>query len=276
MLDTANGQWQRLLEERYGAKAVPDVQRLDVLQAMLTHRSVRAYSDRALPENTVETMVAAAQSASTSSNLQTWSVVAVEDEARKKALSELAGNQKHIIDAPLQMVWLADLSRLYDAALAGGIEARGVDYFEAFLVAAVDAALASQNAAVAAEALGLGIVYIGGMRNQPEKVAEILELPPLTFAVFGMCVGYPSELKPAHIKPRLAQEAVLHRETYSKAGMAEKVADYDALMSAFYASQNPKNDVWSLHSGKRVVGPERLSGRDRLKEALNNLGFKLL
>ena len=61
---------------------------------------------------TLEMLVAAAQSASTSSNLQAWSLVAVEDSARKARLAELVGNQAHVRAAPLFLVWLADLARL--------------------------------------------------------------------------------------------------------------------------------------------------------------------
>lgn len=263
-----------LLAQRYGDGAVPP-QVADLPAALLSHRSVRAYLDRPLPEGTLEALVAAAQSASTSSNLQTWSVVAVEDQARREALAEFAGGQAHIRVAPLQLVWLADLNRLAASAAANGIEIEGPDYLEMFLVAAIDAALAAQNATLAAEALGLGIVYIGGMRNKPLDVAALLGLPPRTFAVFGMCVGYPDPDRPAAIKPRLAQPAVLHRETYDAGATAPAVADYDETSAGFYRSQNMERNAWSIHSAKRSVGPASLSGRHTLRDSLAKLGFPL-
>src|SRR5689334_10076369 len=84
----------------------------DVLETILNHRSVRAFLPRALPEGTLELLIAAAQSASTSSNLQFWSVVAVQEPARRSRLAELAGQQQFIRDAPLLLVWLADMARL--------------------------------------------------------------------------------------------------------------------------------------------------------------------
>jgi len=66
----------------------------DALDLLLAHRSHRNYLPQKLPEGALETIVAAAQSASTSSNLQVWSVVAVEDEARKNRLADLAGGQQ--------------------------------------------------------------------------------------------------------------------------------------------------------------------------------------
>lgn len=143
-------------------------------------------------------------------------------------------------------------------------------------MATVDAALAAQNAAVAAESLGLGIVYIGAMRNRPEEVAAVLGLPPHIFAVFGMCVGYPDSAKSAAIKPRLPQSAVLHREIYHLAEQEEAIAQYNEVMKAFYTAQqmNVSGD-WSEHSANRVATPESLTGRDRLRDALKNLGFQL-
>ncbi len=275
MDDVAETNGQRgLLAERYGDTATP--QTVAALpDALLSHRSVRAFVDRPLPDGTIEALVAAAQSASTSSNLQTWSVVAVEDQDRRNALAECAAGQAHIRVAPLQMVWLADLRRLRDSAARHGITAEGTDYLELFLVAAIDAAIAAQNAALAAEALGLGIVYIGAMRNKPLEVAKILNLPERTFAVFGMCVGYPDPEKPATMKPRLRQSAVLHRETYDLDAAAPAVAAYDKESARFYKGQNMERNAWSLHVGRRVAGPASLSGRHTLRETLNAMGFPL-
>src|SRR5580698_780505 len=83
----------------------------EVIATLLSHRSVRGFLPDALPAGTLETLVAAGQSASTSSNLQTWSVVAVTDPAKKAALAKIANGQKHIDQCPLFLVWLADLSR---------------------------------------------------------------------------------------------------------------------------------------------------------------------
>lgn len=263
-----------LLHLRYGKDFPKEIAGNDSLITLLSHRSIRAYSPQPLPSGTLEILVAAAQSAATSSNLQTWSVVAVEDVEGKETLSHLAGNQAYIRQCPLFLVWLADLARLSYVAENRGMSHEGLNYLEMFLTATIDAALAAQNAAVAAESLGLGTVYIGAMRNQPEEVAATLGLPPHVFAVFGMCVGYPDQT--AVIKPRLPQQAVLHRETYQLSEQAEAVANYNEVMKAFYTSQkmNVAGD-WVEHSSKRVASEEALSGRDRLREALHNLGFEL-
>lgn len=265
------------LRARYG-DAAPDVPAAlggAVADVLLAHRSVRAFLPEPLPAGALELMVAAAQSASTSSNLQSWSVVAVEQQEGRARLAELGGQQGFIAEAPLFLVWLADLHRLASAATARDLPHAGLDYTEMFVMAVVDAALAAQNAAAAAEALGLGVTYVGAMRNHPEAVAEAIGLPPRTFAVFGMAVGRPDPARPTAVKPRLPQAAVLHRERYSPEQGAA-VEGYAATMAAFYDAQQMRvRGDWVDHSARRVAGPESLSNRHRLAEALRNLGFEL-
>ena len=265
------------LAGRYGAQApdgrLPETN--EVLDLLLRHRSVRAYLPRPVPSGTLEVLVAAAQSASTSSNLQAWSLVAIEDPARKARLATLAGNQAHVAAAPLFLVWLADLARLEVVSRTQGAPAEGLDYLELLLVGVIDAALAAENAVIALESLGLSVVYIGGIRNRPEDVAAELGLPAGVFAVFGMCVGYEDPERPAQVKPRLPQAAVLHKEQYSLAAQAPAIRDYDATLAAFYAAQGMNPADWSSVAARRVRSASALTGRDRLVEALHNLGFKI-
>lgn len=261
------------LAHRYREAAPHTAAWSPVIDTMLQHRSVRAYKPDPLPPGTLETLVAAAQSAATSSNLQAWSVVAVTDPARRARLAEFAGGQKHITQAPLFLVWLADLSR---AARLGQHAARpmeGIPFLETFLVAVIDAALAAQNATVAAESLGLGTVYIGAMRNHPEAVAAELALPPGVFAAFGLCIGY--EDGAASVKPRLPQPVVLHHEQYATTEEAPGIATYDDDLRAFQHEQSMKPQGWSDLVLNRLGAIKSLAGRDRLKTAIQALGFPL-
>lgn len=262
------------LRARYGSDALPGPLN-DIAAQLLEHRSVRAYADKPVSDEILRVAVAAAQSASTSSNLQAWSVVAVRDRATLAKLGELAGGQQHVVNAPLFLAWIVDLSRLRRLGDALNTPALAMDYLEMHTVGVVDAALAAQNAAVALESYGLGLVYIGGMRNHPEAVAELLGLPKGCTVLFGMCVGYPDPSEQTGIKPRLPQAAVLHFERYDASDEAEQIKDYDARMDAFNESQHRKSRSWSQLATWRVRGPESLSGRDRLREALANLGFEL-
>ncbi|MGY2047896.1 NADPH-dependent oxidoreductase [Methylobacterium sp. JK268] len=264
------------LAERYGAEGADlPVAWNDTLAGLLAHRSVRAYRPDPLPPHTLEALVAAAQSAASSSNLQTWSVVAVEDPETKRRLSAVAGGQRHVIEAPLLLVWLADLSRLGAVGRAKGRPTDGLGYLETLFVGIIDAALAAQNATVALESLGLASVYIGALRNDPVAVAEILGLPPNVLAVFGHCVGYPDPARPAAVKPRLPQSLVLHRERYAQGADPAAVAAYDRTLAAFQEGQRLDPVGWTRAALDRVRGPEALSGRDRIRAALERLGFGL-
>lgn len=274
--DTVRESAVNLLAARYRDRLPEPGTWNDTLSVILSHRSVRAYLPDALPDGTVEILVAAAQSAASSSNLQAWSVIAVEDKARKARLAALAGNQKHIEEAPLLLVWLADLNRLQRVAAAQNQKAEALDYLESFLLGAVDAALAAQNAFVALESLGLGGVYIGALRNKPLEVAAELGLPPHVVALFGLVVGHPDPNRPADVKPRLPQQAVFFREQYGfgEAGLLD-VAAYDERFRVFQREQGLAEQGWSIQAGKRVQDAGALNGRDVLRDALNRLGFEL-
>ena len=261
---------------RYGADAMPPAGPWnEMIAGLLDHRSVRAYRPDALPAGTLETLVAAAQSAATSSNLQTWSVVMVEDRAVRAELAKLANGQAHIVQCPLFLVFVADLARNRRIGERGGASLGGLDYLETYLVAAIDAALAAQNAVVAAESLGLSTVYIGALRNDPARVADLLGLPPGTMGVFGLCVGHAAEGAAGEVKPRLPQQAVLFRDRYEAGGEADLVAAYDPRMEAFSRRNEMSAARWTTRVVARLADAAALSGRDKLAGILRGLGFPL-
>ena len=247
----------------------------ETMDVLLSHRSVRGFLSDPLPSGTLEALVAAAQSASTSSNVQAWTVIAIENPETKAALAKVANGQKHIEDCPLMLVWCADLSRTKKMGERHNYPTDATAYLESFVVSVVDAALAAQNATVAAESFGLGMVYIGALRNNPEEVARILKLPPNVVAAFGMCVGRPDPTRPAHVKPRLPQRVVMHREHYDASLPQEALDSYDATLSAFQRSENMKEIGWTGAMKGRWRDAKSINGRDKIKSALLALGFKL-
>lgn len=263
------------LFERYREPRAAPVFWNETLDGLLSHRSVRAYLPDPVPAGTVELLVAAAQSAASSSNLQPWSVIAVEDPARKARLAALAGNQKQILDAPLFLLWIVDHHRLTSIGEAVGTPANALHFLESFLLGAVDTSLAAQNAVVALESIGLGSCYIGGIRNKPAEVAAELGLPPQSFALFGLTVGYPDPETCASVKPRLPQDAVLFRERYGAAASAPAITAYDRRLRSFQREQHMPERDWSDQATQRVHGSESIAGRDALRAVLNGLGFRL-
>jgi nitroreductase len=259
---------------RYGGPA-PAIRSNAVIETLLAHRSVRGFAPTPLPDGTLATLVAAAQSAATSSNLQTWSVVAVEEPDRRARLSVLAQNQAFIRQAPLFLCFIADLSRLARVGERAGQRLEGLDYLESFMVALIDAGLAAQNAAIAAESLGLGTCYVGALRNRPEEVAAELGLPPMAVAAFGLAVGFAAPGANGAVKPRLAQPVVVHRERYGAADEATRIAAYDQALADFSEGQGLGRANWTGRVLARVGAAAGLGGRDRMRAALAALGFPL-
>jgi nitroreductase len=238
--------------------------------AFLQHRSVRDYSDKEVPESVTEALIGAAQSAATSSNLQLWSVISIQEQDLREQIAIAAADQRQVRNAPWFFAFLADHNRLRKAASKVGEYAEGLDYTEFFTMALIDVALAAERFVCAAESMGLSICYIGAMRNDPQRIAELLDLPEGVFCPFGLCLGYPANDSTSAIKPRLAQEAVWFREKYPA---SIDIAEYDDRMSAFYESQSMKGDVtWSMRSGRRVDN-HHLTGREVLKSWLESRGF---
>lgn len=245
----------------------------EVIAQLKKHRSIRKYSEKPVSREQIEEIVEAAQWASSSSNVQAYSVIAVTDRERKDKLKELCGQQAYISECPVFLVWCGDLSRLKSAAERHLPDRETYeDTTENLIVATVDAALAAQNAAVAAESLGLGIVYIGGIRNRSEEVAELLGLPELVYPVFGMCVGY-SDQEPGQ-RPRLPQQAVLHWNGYDPESSEKGVEQYDEVMVKYLRERTggAKDTPWSVLMAEKLAQPARLHMREFLEK--RGFGFK--
>lgn len=242
----------------------------NTINLLMNHKSIRKYKNEPVTEEQLETIIAAGQMSSTSSNVQAYSVIAVTDSELKAKVSSLAGNQAYINECPVFLVWCADMYRLRETAAT---QAAGVETYENtmenFVVSTIDVALAAQNAAVAAESMGLGVVYIGGVRNNIEELSELLGLPELVYPVFGMCLGVPDQ-DPV-LRPRLPLKSVLHRNRYDKEQSLAGVKEYDETLSAYMRerSNGKQSATWSEMMTKRLTEPARL----QLKSFLEGKGF---
>ena len=264
------------LTRRYGPASLPATGPWnDTIARMLEHRSVRSYKPDAVPPGALETIIAAAQSAATSSNMQWTSVVATTDPAKKKVLAEIAGNQKHVEQCPLFLCWVADMNRHATISATEQVEFETMPFLETFMVACIDVALAAQNAVVAAESLGLSTVYIGAMRNDPVRVAEVFNLPKQSFVVFGMCLGYATEQGFGEVKPRLAQGAILHREQYDSSTAHDERKAHDEEMMRFSARHELQAGTWTQRVLNRLGPLKSMQGRERMRAALSRLGFEI-
>lgn len=254
-----------------------------VVERMRRHRTHRAFANRPLAEGQLDRLVDAARFASTSSFVQAYAVVAVEDEARRREVAALCGNQKHVAEASAFVAICADLFKLAESCRAHGTAVQAHS-LELFLQATVDAALLGQNLALAAESEGLGICMIGAARNQPVELARFLSLPPHCYVVFGMTIGHPTD-DPVP-RGRMPLPGVLHREVYDQRGIAAVLAGADAGMKEWARRCNEHGGYngrpVSLDKGwtdrmAQAWGEQSTYARARatLRDELKSLGLEL-
>jgi nitroreductase len=225
-----------------------------VLDLLHGHRSIRAFAPTPVPEADLRRAVAAGQMASTSSAVQAYSVLQVADPAVRRELVPLTGDQAKVATSGAFLVVCGDTRRHRLAAERDGIAYR--QSLEAFLVAVIDASLFAQNMAVAFEAMGYGICYIGALRNRLSEVDRILGIPEGVYPLFGMCVGTPAESPEP--KPRLPVESVLFTDRYpDDATMLQHLDRYDAVHAEALVRRGAKPNRWSERMGARSAAPER-------------------
>lgn len=241
-----------------------------VIEVMKQHRSIRKFQAKPVEENLIRAVLEAAQHASTSNFVQAYTIVNVKDPEKRAQIAALAGPQPWVEQSPLFLVFCADLKRHEKACgMCGTAMVQG--YTEQFIIATVDAALVAQNALLAAESLGLGGVYIGGIRNDPQKVCDLLGIPDLVYPVFGMCLGYPAE--DPQTKPRLPLDAVLKVDHYSDAGDETRLSTYDQVCCDYYNRRDCANreDNWTQQIA-RLMCKEM---RPHMRAFLESKGFSM-
>lgn len=224
----------------------------DVIETILSHRSIRSFEDKLLSAEQIKTIVESAQAASTSSFIQAYSIIGVTDKEKKKKLAEVVGNQPYVENNGHFFVFCADL---YRHSLIGKLENKDVEpsieSTEKFMVATIDAALAAQNAAIAAESMGLGICYIGGIRNNLEEVVKLLNTPERVIPLFGLAVGYPAKISGQ--KPRLPFGHVYHENTYeqNEDKYIAELKEYNKIIQEYYLDRTngKRSDTWTEQMG---------------------------
>jgi nitroreductase len=241
-----------------------------VIDLLKSHRSIRKFEERPVEEDKVNQILECAQCAATSSFMQAYTIIRVDDRSKRAEIARIAGGQKDVEECPLFLVFCADLSRHKLACEMNGTKMEE-GYTEPFIIATVDAALAAQNAMVAAESMGLGGVYIGGMRNNLEEVSTLLNIPQNAYPVFGMCLGYPAENP--DIKPRMPMELILKHNEYTSDGDVEKLRKYDEFIVDYYWERTggAREDTWTGMMADKLNKPVRPD----MRKFLEGHGFNM-
>lgn len=242
-----------------------------VYELMKKHHSVRRFKSTPLSEDTVEKLVEAGQSASTSSYLQTYSIIGIDDPEIKEDLKEVSG-QPYVVENGYLFVFVLDYYRhnLINENVESNMEV-SFESAEGLLVGSIDVALVAENMAVAAEDMGYGIVYLGSLRNDVGRVREILDLPEYTFPLFGMAIGEPAENENGSAKPRLPLEHVFHRNQYNsdKEKQINELKTYDQTVSDYYKARTngKRTETWSAQIESFLGNKTRLDMLNQLNDA---------
>jgi len=230
----------------------------DTLKLIQSHRSSRSYTDQAVSDAMLDEIINAAWRGPTSMNAQEISLVVVRDAAKRARIAEIAGGQPWIAQAPVFITLVIDFHKTGLGVEKAGQKQIIQESMEGFGVAAVDAGITLANLMTAARSQGLGIVPIGGIRRNPQAMIDLLELPPLTFPMVGLCIGHIAVEAPQ--KPRMDIRTFRHDEHYDASRYAAAIDAYDETIMEYWQQLGRSDGItWSQNLGnslKQVYFPE--------------------
>lgn len=240
--------------------------RNDTIATQLNHRTIREFTAEEVSDDIMETLYDVAMQTASSRGLQHTSIIRVTDPQKRDRLAEI-GKQEYVRRAPVYLLFIIDAARNAAILRENGHDEAGAAKTKVFVEGFTDACLMAQNVVVAAESLGLGANYLGNIHNDTAGVIETLDLPPLTFPVVGLTLGWPNQ--EPQLKPRMPKKfRVMENGYQNQENWTEALADYDAEMTTYYDLRDANRRVDSFT--RQVLGrltPEHDSNDDSLKAA---------
>jgi nitroreductase len=245
-----------------------------MLETILKHKTVRNYKSDPIPPEVLQNILTAATRASTTGNMQVYSIVITREQGLKEKLWEAHFKQNMVLQAPLILTFCADFNRFNTWCLQRKA-VPGYDNFLSFMTAAIDALLASQNCALAAEEHGLGICYLGTTTYNADKIIDILELPRAVVPVATLVAGYPADSP--ELTDRLPLEAVIHNEKYSNYSpddINRLYAGKEALeLTARLLEENKLDTLAQIFTDKRYTKKDNEFFSAKFLEVIKIQGF---
>ena len=227
-----------------------------VIEQMLSHCSMRKFSDDPVSERDIAAAVEAGQMASTSAGIQSYCLIRIRDEQRLERLVTLTGDQTKVARCGAFFVICGDTRR--HRLLAERAGQPHDTRLEAFLLSIVDTSLFAQNLALAFESMGYGICYIGGLRNELPAVQELLGLPEGIYPFYGLCVGRPAD-DPIP-RPRLPRKSVLFEDRYPEdSQLLSSLDEFDDTMLDYYRQRGAGDRIWSREMVEKFAQPRRVA-----------------
>jgi nitroreductase len=244
------------------------------MKAIHNHRTIRKYKAKPIPDELLNEILEAGCRASTTGNMQVYSIINTTSLELKHKLAPAHFNQPMVVNAPNVLTFCADFNRFNQWCRNNGANP-GYDNFLSFFTAAIDALLVAQNVALAAEEAGLGICYLGTTTYNADKIIDILQLPEGVVPVTTLTIGWPDE-QPG-LTDRLPLAAVLHHETYqeyTREAIGELYAEKEALaINRQYVTENKKNHLSQVFTDVRYKKADNEYFSAKLLEVLKRQGF---
>jgi len=253
------------IEQRFGERIECDAQApgLDQLARMLEHCSHRKWTERPVAPEVLRLLYACALSAPSKSDLQQTDIIEVVDREKRQAIVNLIDDMAWIMEAPVFLVFCGNNRRL---RLFSEWRQKPFpnDHLDQFFNAACDAAIIMATFVCAAEAAGLGCCPISHVRNDAQRVSEILQLPNWVIPFAGLCVGYPERSN--RITPRLPLAVTVHTDRYDESNLPQLIEAYDQRRHALqpYGKQRAVDQFgsaafygWSEDKARQYAVAER-------------------
>lgn len=220
------------------------------INSILNHRSIRSYTNQMIEKDKLNSILECSQAAPSSINGQQMSVIVIKDKKTKDTIAQLSGGQTWISEAPVFLLFVADFYRAKLASEKINQELVITNNLEGTLVGSIDVGLAMGNTIAAAESLGLGTVCIGGIRNNPEEIIKLLDLPEYVYPMVGLCIGYINQDNLPDKKPRFHKDAVIHNEKYNS-NLFDYINQYDQTIKEYMKNRSLGKDIhdWSSYIG---------------------------
>ena len=244
------------------------------LKTLLEHKTIRNYKSDPISEDILNKILEAGFRASTTGNMQLYSVIVSSDEQNRKELCKLHFNQKMVEHAPVLLTFCADFNRFNKWCLQREAEPC-YDNFLSFFTAAIDALLVAQNACVAAESFGLGICYLGTTTYQADKLIEFFNLPEGVVPITTVVVGYPNE--DPEQADRLPAHGMVHYEKYKDYSTEEIDQIYrekeNLPLTEKLIKENQLDTLAQIFVYKRYTKKDNLHFSKVFLEAIADQGF---
>jgi nitroreductase len=245
-----------------------------MLDILMGHRTIRKYTEKDISEDLLTRILEAGCRASTTGNMQVYSIVVSRDAAMKKQLAGCHFNQPMVVQAPVVLTFCADFNRFNKWCRQNNADP-GYDNFLSFFTAAIDALLVAQNVCIAAESEGLGICYLGTTTYLAGKIIDLLKLPRGVVPVTTVTIGWPDEQP--ELVDRLPLEAIVHQEIYQDYTREDISRHYAAkeAMAEYrkFVAENNKETLAQVFTDVRYKKSDNILFSGMLLEVLKQQGF---